>query len=151
MILIKPKHAVHVLSIQFWNLRRIREDKLCVITVTYSYKPGKPLKFLVRPRRIEGIPTIPSDILFGLLTSIDSREVKHVEILSTWNWRFQAPEIGDFRHLKLEISGAWNMRLIYQQLINQTVVGWVSGGMVVTKRTHWYCSNHWEIFSDLVS
>ena len=41
--------------------------------------------------------------------------------------------------------------VISWQLINQTVVGWVGGGMVVTNRTHWYGNNHWEIFSDLVS
>ena len=28
---------------------------------------------------------------------------------------------------------------------------WLGGGMVVTNRTHWCCSNHWEILSDLVS
>ena len=32
-----------------------------------------------------------------------------------------------------------------------SLLGWVGGGMVVTNRTYWYCSNHWEIFSDLVS
>ena len=34
--------------------------------------------------------------------------IKHIEILITLNWTFQVPEIGDFRYLKLEISGAWN-------------------------------------------
>ena len=32
--------------------------------------------------------------------------IKRFEILFTLNWTFQVPEIGDFRYLKLEISGA---------------------------------------------